>query len=476
MLTISLTTLLLLPLTFGAPLPAPVYLAPIKRSEAINARAVADNAYIIAIKDNTVDPANRGAWVNKIMTNAGVTLSDDETNSLRLGWNETIMNGIAGTFSAKALNVIRSQSEVAYVEPDYEMRISETVQQDNAPWGISRLSTGPVSLQGQDPLGLQFPYFSDSTAGAGTDVYILDTGIRTTHTEFGGRATFLQTFGPGVPGQDVNGHGTHVAGTAAGNRVGVAKQASIFMIKCVADDGSAATSDIVSAINLAATRAAANPTRPAVVNMSLGGPPSRALDAAVSAAVAGGLPFVVAAGNETQDANNSSPARLPEVITVGATDINDRIASFSNFGNKVDVFAPGDTIISASFQGDNLGAVLSGTSMASPHIAGLAALVMGQSGKLTPDALATQIKSIAVNNAISGVPGNTANVLAFNNAVPVAQLQQALASLGQTGAGTVASSTAAAAADAVQDANTGNGGRRGRNRNRAVEAEAFPLD
>ncbi|KAG9029419.1 subtilisin-like serine protease [Serendipita sp. 407] len=123
--------------------------------------------------------------------------------------------------------------------------------------------------------------------------------------------------------------------------------------------------------------------------------------------------------------------------------------------------------------------------MASPHIAGLAALVMGQSGKLTPDALATQIKSIAVNNAISGVPGNTANVLAFNNAVPVDQLQQALASLGQTGAGTVASSTAAAAAattsaaaagDAVQDANTGNGGRRGRNRNRAVEAEAFPLD
>ncbi|KAG8855016.1 subtilisin-like serine protease [Serendipita sp. 411] len=114
--------------------------------------------------------------------------------------------------------------------------------------------------------------------------------------------------------------------------------------------------------------------------------------------------------------------------------------------------------------------------MASPHIAGLAALVMGQSGKLTPDALATQIKSIAVNNAISGVPGNTANVLAFNNAVPVAQLQQALASLGQTGAGTVASSTAAAAGDAVQDANTGNGGRRGRNRNRAVEAEAFPLD
>ncbi|KAG8832146.1 subtilisin-like serine protease [Serendipita sp. 399] len=207
------------------------------------------------------------------------------------------------------------------------------------------------------------------------------------------------------------------------------------MIKCVADDGSAATSDIVSAINLAAQRAAANPTRPAVVNMSLGGPPSRALDNAVAAAVAQGLPFVVAAGNETQDANNASPARLAQVITVGATDINDRIASFSNFGNKVDVFAPGDTIVSASFQGDNLGAVLSGTSMASPHIAGLAALIMGQSGKLTPDALSTQIKSVAITNAIAGVPANTANTLAFNNAVPVGQLQQAVGQAGNAGAG-----------------------------------------
>ena len=133
----------------------------------------------------------------------------------------------------------------------------------------------------------------------------------------------------------------------AGKTVGVAKQANVFMIKCVADDGSAATSDIVSAINLAVQRSSANPTRPAVVNMSLGGPVSAALDNAVSNAVAQGLPFCVAAGNETQDANNSSPARLPQVITVGATDINDRIASFSNFGDKVDVFAPGDTIVSA---------------------------------------------------------------------------------------------------------------------------------
>lgn len=126
--------------------------------------------------------------------------------------------------------------------------------------------------------------------------------------------------------------GTHVAGTAAGKTVGVAKQANIFMIKVVADNGSASNSDIISGINLALNRALANPARPAVVNMSLGGPRSRALDAAVANAIAQGLPFCVAAGNEAQDANNSSPARLSQAITVGATDINDRIASFSNFG------------------------------------------------------------------------------------------------------------------------------------------------
>lgn len=137
------------------------------------------------------------------------------------------------------------------------------------------------------------------------------------------------------------------------------------MIKVVADDGSAATSDIISGIDLALQTAARTPDRPAVVNMSLGGPASRALDQAVANAVSQGLPFVVAAGNEAEDASTSSPARLAQVITVGATDIDDNIASFSNFGEAVDVFAPGDTIISASFQGDNFGAVLSGTSMAS---------------------------------------------------------------------------------------------------------------
>ncbi|KIM29136.1 hypothetical protein M408DRAFT_16108 [Serendipita vermifera MAFF 305830] len=454
---------------FAAPL-SPSRRAPIKRSTAANAKTVGPDAYIVTIKANTVDPTNRGVWLNNVMSAAGVSMTEDQTNSLRLGWNETIMNGIAGNFSAEALDAIASQPEVDFIEPDYQMTISATVQQNGAPWGISRLSTAQVSLAGLDPLTLQYPYFADSTAGAGTDVYILDTGIRATHTQFEGRATFLQTFGPGVPGVDVNGHGTHVAGTVAGKTVGVAKQASVFMIKVVADDGSAATSDIISGINLAAQRAAANPTRPAVVNMSLGGPPSNTLDAAVSAAVAQGLPFCIAAGNETQDANNSSPARLPEVITVGATDINDNIATFSNFGDKVDVFAPGDTIISASNQDDNLGAVLSGTSMASPHVAGLAALIMGQEGKLAPADLSTRITTLGVSGVINRIPAGTTNTLAFNNALDAAQVQAALASLGQANAGastTAASVSTPAAAATSSVAAAANGRGNGRNRNNA---------
>lgn len=439
MLLYSLLTFALLPLTLAVPLD--VHRAPVKRSPNPEARAVSPNAYIISIKSGTVDPTNRGRWLNNVLNAANLTMSAEHTNTLKLGWNETLMNGIAGTFNDDVLETLRAQNEVESVEPDYKMSIYATVQQNNAPWGISRLSTGQVSLQGNDPLALQYPYFSDSTAGNGTDIYILDTGIRTTHLEFEGRATFLDSFGPGVPGEDVNGHGTHVAGTAAGKTVGVAKQANIFMIKVVADDGSAATSDIISGINAALTRAAANPNTPAVVNMSLGGPVSAALDSAVSAATAQGLPFCIAAGNDAVNARTSSPARLSQAITVGATDIDDNIASFSNFGSVVDVFAPGDTIISASFQGDDQGAVLSGTSMATPHIAGLSALIMGQTGKLTPAALQTQIKSIALNGLISGIPRGTTNTLAFNDGASTAQAQQAVAALSsQTTTATTTSS------------------------------------
>lgn len=219
---ISFVLLYLLSISAAAPLDA--RRAPLRRSPNPKARAVSPNSYIVSLKPDTVDPTNRGGWLNRILTAANVTMCAEQNSTLRLGWNENVMNAIAGTFSDEVLDVIRSQEEVEYVEPgkrepasirspadkpgeyiDYLMSIYETVQHDDAPWGISRLSTGRISLAGNDPLALQYPYFSDSSAGSGTDIYILDTGIRTSHSEFEGRATFLQTFGRGVPGQDVNG-------------------------------------------------------------------------------------------------------------------------------------------------------------------------------------------------------------------------------------------------------------------------------
>jgi cerevisin len=220
----------------------------------------------------------------------------------------------------------------------------------------------------------------------------LDTGVRTSHLDYGGRASFLATFGPGSTGQDLNGRelsslptlhdlsfrifiadlylsdGTHVSGTAAGSVFGVAKNASIIAIKCMDDSGAGATADIISAINLAGTTASST-GRPSVISMSLGGAANQAIDDAVTNSVNLGIPFVVAAGNGAADASTSSPARLggpagnPGVITVGATTITDTFASFSNFGSNVDVLAPGQDVLSCGITSDDAVQNLSGTSM-----------------------------------------------------------------------------------------------------------------
>jgi cerevisin len=402
--------LALVPLSFAAPLTR--HLAPIRRAVDVGGDT-ANDGYIVAIKPNTVNPANRGAWLNKVLSAEGVTLDDATTKSLKLKWDEDIFNGLAGPLSTEAVEILQKQPEVAWIQEDIKMHTTAIVQQTNAPWGIARLSTGKTSLTGNNPVALNFKYTFDDSAGAGTQAFIVDTGCRVTHKDYGGRATFVASFGPGVPGQDINGHGTHVTGTIGGNVFGVAKKASLNCIKVMADDGSGATSDIISGINLAAQKALAS-GKPSVISMSLGGPINQAIDSAVNGAITKGVPFVVAAGNETQDANNVSPARVPNAITVGASTIDDTFASFSNFGNKVDITAPGQDILSAGFQADDAVAKLSGTSMATPHISGLSLLIMGQEGKLSPDQLTKRLTALSITNAIQGVPQGTANDLAFN--------------------------------------------------------------
>jgi len=241
-------------------------------------------------------------------------------------------------------------------------------------------------------------------------VYIIDTGIFVDHPEFQGRATFGTAFG-GFQEVDGNGHGTHCAGTAVSSQFGVAKSANVVAVKVLGDDGSGQNSDIISGLNFVASEFKRTRT-PSVASLSLGGGVSNAVDNAVLQLFTTGVPVVVAAGNENQDAENSSPARAKQAITVAASTINDTKASFSNFGASVDVWAPGLNVVSTFNDGSTK--VLSGTSMATPHVAGLVAYLLGLDSSLSPTEVENAIKSKAVKNAISGVPAGTPNLLVSN--------------------------------------------------------------
>jgi len=369
--------------------------------------------FIVKFRDNsTVTPASRATWLAGVYANASLVMSASTKDSLKLKWNTTIFDGLSGSFGQPAVDALRANANVLYVVPDKAVFKSVVTTSNTAPWGLQRISQrGPLANKNAN--AVNFVYTFDDSAGEGVDVYVLDTGVRVTHSEFGGRATFGATFGDGTPGQDVDGHGTHCAGTIAGATVGVAPKASIIGVKVLGDTGSGTNSDIISGINFVA-QSAAQSGKPSVISMSLGGGASAPLDAAVRNAIASGIHFVLAAGNEGEDANGTSPARVQEAITVGASDINDEVASFSNFGPVVDIFAPGVAIISASSDSDTGLASLSGTSMATPHVAGLAAYLLALEGNRTPEELRERIKELGVDNPLTGVPAQTANDLAFN--------------------------------------------------------------
>jgi subtilisin family serine protease len=233
--------------------------------------------------------------------------------------------------------------------------------------------------------------------GSGVRVYIIDTGIRTSHTQFGGRASdVFDAFGGN--GQDCNGHGTHVAGTVGGSTYGVAKSSLPRGVRVLDCNGSGSTSGVIAGVDWVRQ----NFIAPAVANMSLGGGASTALDNAVNALSNAGVAIAVAAGNSNANACNSSPARAANAITTGSTTTTDARSSFSNFGTCVDLFAPGSGILSAWFTSNTATATLSGTSMASPHVAGVAALYK----QANPSASATTVRNAIVNNATTNVITN----------------------------------------------------------------------
>jgi subtilisin family serine protease len=310
--------------------------------------------------------------------------------------------GFAVRCSEDVLQFIRSNEDaVEFVEED--QFVSVFGSQSNPPsWGLDRIDQKAL------PLNSQYKY--PDAAGSGVNMYTVDTGIRITHKDFGNRAKWGYTANPSATDDDLNGHGTHCSGTMAGSSYGIAKSANLIAVKVLGDLGSGSTSDVISGVNYVADRHRIT-GGPSVANMSLGGGASTALDNAVNSAVSAGVHVAVAAGNDNANACNYSPARAASAVCVGATDKNDRKSSFSNYGNCVEIHAPGTDITSAWINNDSASRTISGTSMASPHVAGVMALYLSR-GK-NPTAAALQ--NASTKNAITGLPTGTVNYLLYSD-------------------------------------------------------------
>ncbi|TEB21323.1 serine protease [Coprinellus micaceus] len=345
--------------------------------------------YIVQFKKGVV----RKNWLSKL-----------SKGSKAASWD--LINGIAVDVDEAELNELRASTDVESISEDPLMSIFAT--QTNATWGLQRI-TQTSALTNQNAGSTTFTYTYDDSAGQGVDIYIVDTGVLTTHREFGGRARWGTSF-VGTS-SDGHGHGTHVAGTAAGTTYGVAKKANIIAVQVLNSSGSGSTSGIVSGLNWVLTQARAS-GRPSIVSMSLGGSAATSLDNAVASLTSAGIHVVVAAGNSNTNAANTSPARAPSAITVGATTVGDARASYSNYGAVVDVFGPGSNVISSWIGSSNTATnSISGTSMATPHVAGVAAYLISKDGNVSPAALETKIKNLSTKNAISGIPSGTVNNL-----------------------------------------------------------------
>ena len=318
---------------------------------------------------------------------------------------ERALRGFAASLNARAAEALTHNPNVAFVEQDQVMRASTT--ETGATWGIDRIDQRDRTLSGT---------YTYANTGAGVTAYIIDTGILTSHTEFGGRATKgFDAVTSGGTAIDCNGHGTHVSGTVGGARYGVAKGVNLVAVRVLNCSGSGTTSGVIAGIDWVTK----NHATPAVANMSLGGGASTALDNAVKSSIASGVAYAIAAGNGNfigiaQDACKYSPARVAEAMTIGATDSGDRKASWSNYGNCVDWFAPGVSITSAWYSSNTATNTISGTSMAKPHTTGVAALYLQSNPSAKPQAVRDALYALTTKGIVTSSK-TTNNHLLFTN-------------------------------------------------------------
>ncbi|KAM3466687.1 hypothetical protein NHJ6243_000742 [Beauveria neobassiana] len=322
-----------------------------------------------------------------------------------------VMHGFAGSLDEAAVQELRSHPDVEYIEQDSVVSLSAFTTQPNPPWGLARISRRKNNDSSSTTTTTTTGYRYDRSAGAGTCVYVLDTGIDDSHPDFDGRAKQVKSFFPDQH-RDGHGHGTHCAGTIASTTYGVAKKASVYGIKVLSDYGSGTWSGIIAGMDYVVTDSRGRSCPKGVfASMSLGGGYSLAVNDGAAELVASGVFVAVAAGNENSDAAFVSPASEETVCTVGATDAKDVRASFSNYGSIVDIYAPGVGIVSLVPGGGVRS--MSGTSMATPHIAGLAAYISALEGGIASE-LCSRLQALASPGIVTGLPGVTTNLLAFN--------------------------------------------------------------
>ena len=352
------------------------------------ARAV-PGSYIVVLKDEMT--------ARSATTQTAGDLAQQYGGQVRRTWSRAL-HGFNAAMSDEQARRLAADPRVQYVQADSEVHVMDT--QTNPPsYGLDRLDQRDLPLDNS---------YTFATTASNVHAYIIDTGIRVTHQTFGGRATFGHN-SVDANNTDCNGHGTHVAGTVGGTQYGVAKGVALVAVKVLNCQGSGTTAQVVDGINWVAQ----NAIKPAVANMSLGGGADNAIDNAVNQAIAAGVTFAIASGNSNTDACTSSPARVANAITVNASDRNDARASFSNFGTCTDIFAPGVNITSAWMTSDTATNTISGTSMATPHVTGGAALWLAAHPNDTPAQVAAGLVAASTPDKISNPGAESPNRLLF---------------------------------------------------------------